>query len=295
MAKPNKGDPTGQRVNRANTAKKLRVRLEVSRREVVGIFRKVTKKRISVTPNVSYQYDINPEQTEAFNNQIRKIISDALLQTDGDTMPIKWWYKPEIELPTRQGTLEELNEFNKLIALAILAGMTGRGGIEPQRIAPEVVLSSQRYLEELRNVYVENFQTIRSLSDGTASQVIQKINSGIKAGMTPTKISESITERFNVSKSNADRIARTEVNAAYTNAKMRAINTASELSGLDPKVRHISALLPGRTRNHHAARHYLVYTPEEQNAWWAEGANRINCLCSIRTILIDKEGNYLES
>ena len=296
MAKSSKGDPTGQRVNRADTARRLRARIEKVRRQVITLFRAIpNSRRPVVSAQAVYSYDINPEQAEILNNQIRKLIDDALLQTDGDTMPMNWWYKPEVELPNRQGTLDEINEFNRLIALAILAGMVGRGGAEPQRIAPEVVLSSQKYLAELRNVYVENFQTIKSLSDTTASQVIQKINSGIRAGLTPTEISESITERFGVSKSNADRIARTEINAAYTNARLRATQTAAEISGFKPMVRHISALLPDRTRRHHAARHYLIYTPEDQAAWWAQDANRINCLCSIRTVLIDDEGNYIES
>lgn len=300
MAKSSKGDPTGQRVNRATTAKRIRARIEKAKRDVVSLFRAVPRSRRSVTKTVNeqqpvYDYDITAEQIEILNNRIRKIIDDYLIQTDGDTMPMRWWYKPEVELPVRQGTIEQLNEFNRLIALAISVGMVGSGGVEPQRIAPEVVLSSQKYLAELRNVYVENFQTIKSLSDGTASQVIQKINSGMKAGLTPTDISKSITERFDVSKSNAERIARTEVNSAYTGAKIRATKTAGEISGFKPLVRHISALLPKRTRRHHAARHYLVYTPEEQDAWWAQDANRINCLCSIRTVLIDNEGNYIES
>lgn len=242
-----------------------------------------------------YDYDQTPEQTETMNNEIRAIIAMQLLQTTGNSMPQGWWYKPEVEQPTRQGTLESLISFNQLIVLAIAAGITGAGGVEPQRVSPEVVLSSQKYLEALRTVYMENFQVIKSLSDTTASQVVQQINGGIKAGLPPTKIGKRIAERFDVAQSSADRIARTEVNRAYTDAKLRATKTAGEISGTKPLVRHISALLPKRTRKWHAARHYLVYTVEQQNAWWNEDANRINCLCSVRTVLIDKNGNYIEA
>lgn len=303
MASRNKtaGDPTGQRANRARTSKALEQRLDLARRQVLGVFRKIPKNRRSVTKvinadqQVVYDYDQNPEQREAMNNEIRAIISMQLLQTTGDSMPLNWWYRPQVELPTRQGTLEELNEFNRLITLAVAAELVGAGGMPPQRIAAEVVLSSQKYLQELRNVYVQNFQSIKSLSDTTASQVIQKINSGINAGSTPTNISEQITERFGVAKSNADRIARTEVNKAYNEARLRATDTAGEISGLKPLVRHISALLPKRTRRWHAARHYLVYTTSQQQAWWAEDANLVNCLCTTRTIIVDKDGNYIEA
>lgn len=301
MAKPTSGDPTGQRFNRDRTARRLDARIETARRETVTLFRSIPKSRRSVTKVINqdqqavYDYDLNPEQTEGMNNQIRAIIAMQLLQTTGNAMPLNWWYKPQVEEPTRQATLEEINEFNRLLAIAAGLKLTGVGGIAPQRIAPEVVLSSQKYLEQLRAVYLENFQVIKSLSDTTAAQVIQQINSGMKAGLTPTEIGKRINERFGVAKSNADRIARTEVNRAYTDAKLRATKTAGEISGFKPLVRHISALLPNRTRKWHAARHYLVYTMEQQNAWWDEDANRINCLCSVRTVLIDKDGNYIEA
>lgn len=301
MAKPSKADPTGQRINRATTSRRLETRLEKARREVISLFGAIPRSRRQVTtPTVSadgvaYDYDQTPEQIEILNNKIRKILDDALIETDGDTMPMRWWYQAELELPVRQGTIEEINNFNRLIALAIAAGLVGAGGIDPQRIAPELILSSKKYLDALRNIYVENFQQIKSLSDTTAAQVIRQINSGMSAGSTPTEIATRITERFDVSKSSADRIARTEINAAYTNAKIRATKTAGEISGFKPMVRHISALLPKRTRKTHAARHFLVYTPEAQEQWWNEDANRINCLCSIRTVLIDQEGNYIES
>lgn len=301
MANKTTGDPTGQRVNRARTARRLNNRLELARREIMTQFRQIPKSRRTVTKirnnqvQTVYDYDLTPEQLEIFNNRVRLALDEQLLQTTGDAMPMRWWYTPEVEEPVRQGTLEEINEFNRLIILAIGAGLVGAGGIQPQRIAPEVVLTSQKYLSELRNVYMENFQVIKSLSDNTAAQVIRQINSGMRAGSTPTQIAKNINTRFNVAQSNAERIARTEVNRAYNDARMRASKQASEITGLKSFVRHISALLPNRTRKHHAARHYKVYTREQQDAWWDEDANRINCLCSTRTVLIDNSGNYIEA
>lgn len=283
--------------------KKLRARLEEARRKVLTRFRSIPWKRRTVKKirnqageQVVYEYDQTPEQNEQFNREIEAIIALLLLQTNsGDSMPQNWWYKPEVEQPTRQATLEEISEFNRLITLAIAAGITGTGGIQPQRIAPEVVLSSQKYLSELRNVYIDNFQVIKSLNDNTAAQVIREINKGIRAGFTPTDIAKNITTRFDVAKSNAERIARTEVNRAYNEAKMRATKTAEQISGLPAFVRHISALLPNRTRPHHAARHMLVYTVEQQNAWWARDANLINCYCTVETVLRDNDGNYIST
>lgn len=299
MAKKTKTDPTGQRNNRAKTTKRLSIRLDRSERKVRALFRSIPRKRRQVIKTINevqvfYDYDLTPEQRQDFNDEIRKVLDDELLETQNNTVPIAWWYRPEVELPTRQGTLEELVQFNALIALAVSLGITGTGGITPQRIAPESVLSSNRYLTELRNVYVENFQVIKSLSDRTASQTIQVINSGMSAGATPTSIAKDISKRFDVSKSSAKRIAETEVNKAYTNAKMKATKTAEELTGLRARVRHISALLPKRTRPTHAARHGKIFTVEEQTAWWDSGSNRINCKCTVNSVLIDGKGNVIE-
>lgn len=300
MAKKTKSDPTGQRVNRNRLTRKLTVRLEKARREVIALFRNVPWTRRQVTKIVNqdvqvvYNYDMTPEQVEIFNAEIRRIISMLLLDTQSDTMPMNWWYKPEIELSVRQGMLEELIEFNRLIVLAAAEGITGVGGMAPQRIAPETVLSSQRYLSSLRNVYIENFQVVKNLSNTTSGQVIQTVNSGMQAGLTPTNIAKGINGRFDVSKSSAKRIAETEVNKAYNDAKLRATDTAGEITGLRTAVRHVSALLPKRTRATHAARHFKVYTTEQETAWWNTGSNRINCKCTVRTVLVDKEGDVIE-
>lgn len=293
MAKKTSSDPTGQRVNRARASRALKTKLNASKREVIALFRAVPKSR-RVVNAVVWGYDLNPQQAEILNNQIRSVLKNNLLQTQGETMPINWWFQKYVEIPYRQGTIESLNEINRLISIAESQGMVGAGGVAAQRIAPEIVLSSQPYLDELRNMYVENFQQIKSLSDTTASQVITKINSGINAGLSSSEITDEITQRFNVSVSNADRISRTEVNRAYNEARIRATRKASDISGFDAKVRHISALLPKRTRKSHAARHYNVYTMEEQERWWARDANRIQCLCYVRSILIGSDGNYIE-
>lgn len=292
MASKTDADPTGQRDNRKRTTRVLQARLKKARRESITIFRNVPNTRI-VANQVIYGYDLNPGQAEILNNQFRKIVGDAL-DTTADTMPLNWWFQKNIEIPYRQGTIEGLNEFNRLISIADSQGMVGAGGITAQRLAPEVFLSSPKYLSEIRTLYIDDYQVIKSLSDNTASQVIGEVNRGMKAGSYPSEIADNIAGRYDVAQSNAERIARTEVNRAYNDAKMRAIKTASETSGFKARVRHISALLPERTRKTHAARHYLVYTVEEQNAWWERDANRINCLCHVRPILIGDDGNYIE-
>ena len=300
MGKKTASDPTGQAANRNKTTRRLNVRLERSRREVLQLFRAVPRDRrvetvIVNAEQVVYDYDLSPVQLEDLSAEIRTAINAELLETQGEQMPPDWWYQPNVEQPTREGTLEEIVRFNQLIAAAVVAGVTVRG-MTPQRIAPELVLSSRPYLDALRGVYVENFAVIKTLSNRTSDQVIQQLNSGMRSGLTPTEIAKNVTGRFDVSKSSAERIARTEVNKAYTNAKMNAVRMAAEQTGLRAGVIHISALT-STTRAGHARRHGLIFSVADQMRWWdtaENGSARINCLCSIRSVLIDSNGKVVQ-
>ncbi len=298
MAK-NKEDPTGLARTRNRAARRLQKRITNAQRAIRVLFRGVprTRRTQAVIPNaesvVIYDYDMTPDQLQALYAQIRAEL-DAELETEQEQMPPFWWWMPIIEQPFRRGALEEVNQFNMLVGLAIAAGLTVKGGIQPQRIEPDQVIQSTGYQTALRGAQVSNYPVIKSLSDRTSAQVIQVLNQGIQAGDTPTAIAAKINERFDVSRSSAKRIAETEINKAFNDAKIAANSAAAELTGLRPALIHISALLP-TTRPEHAARHGRVFTPKQQLSWWNTGANRINCKCTTQPILVDNRGNVVDT
>lgn len=298
MSKKTKQDPTGQGVNRRKATRRLQNRLIKAQRRVKQLFRAIprTRRQETVLPNAKvipvYDYQITAAELEEVERRIRAIISDELLETQFNRMPPNWWWQDVIESPYRQGTAEEIVEFNALVTAAVIAARAARG-ISTQRLEIGQVLQSSEYLEALDTVYVRNFGSIRTLSDRTADQVIGEINRGIAAGNTPTEISEAITERFDVSRSSAKRLADTEVNKAYNDGRLDATEIAAKQTGLRAGVLHISALLL-TTRDGHAARHGNAYTTAQQRKWWNSGTNRINCHCSTRSVLIDSAGNVID-
>jgi len=295
MAKT-KTDPTGQARRRNRGARTLISRLRSAERQIKKLFRDIPRRRTQKTRivNVStpvYKYQLNPREQEILNNQIKVILNDELLESQNE-LPPDWYWKDNIEPPYRQGTLEETNRTNQLIAAGIIAGAITDLFIT--EVTPEQVLTSRQYRQALQSVFISNFNNIETLSERTAAQVIQQINAGITSGMTPNKISEAIGQRFASAASDAKRIAETEINKAYNNAKMDAVDIMAERTGLRAGVIHISALLP-TTRSAHAARHGNAYTTADQEQWWDTGANRINCKCSVISVLIDKQGKVVQS
>ena len=303
MPKKTKADPTGQAKNRKKGTLTLDRRLIKSEREVKALFRAIPKKRkIKATitndllinaKTVYYEYEITDTEVSQLQKSIEFILNNELLETQTGDMPHNWYWKDNIEQPYRQGAAEELVTFNQLVAGAAIAGVLIKG-LPPRPVQIEQVLLSEPYRNALNKVHVSNFESIKTLSQRTSSQVIQKINAGIQAGNTPTVIANDISERFNVARSSAKRIADTEINKAYNDSKIRANDIAASETGLRAGVIHISALTP-TTRNTHAARHGNAYTTVDQLQWWDSGSNRINCKCSTISVLIDSKGKVVQT
>lgn len=295
-SKRSQQDPTGQAKNRKRATRALDARLNKSEILIKRLFKAIPSRRRMIAPianqedTIVYEYVLSPAETAILDAQIREILNDEL-ETEGDFPPPLWFWDKQIEPPYRQGTVQEINKFNQMIAAAIIAKIITDPFI--QTISIDQVLQSSEYLRDLRNVIVRNYGTIKTLSERTASQVIQKINQGVSAGFSPSDITKDISERFDVSKANAKRIADTEINRAFNDAKLDAGERAAERTGLKSGVIHISALLP-TTRPHHAARHGKSYTVAAQRQWWDTGVNRINCHCSVISVLVDRDGNVVQ-
>ena len=298
MGKKTKTEPTGQANNRRRATRLLQNRLTLAQREVMRLFRAVPRKRRqeAVLPNAKvvpvYDYQITASELEELELRIHAVVDDKLLETQFNRMPPNWWWQSVIESPYRQGTAEEIAEFNRLVTAELVRVRAARG-LVTQRLEISQVLQTSEYLETLDNVYVTNFSKVKTLSDRTADQVMQQINAGISGKKTPTEIANGITERFDVSRVSAKRLADTEVNKAYNDAKLDAVDIAAKQTNLRAGVIHLSALIP-TTRAEHAARHGDAFTVAQQRQWWDSGVNRINCKCSTRSVLIDSRGKVID-
>lgn len=297
MARKSKQDPTGQARRRDTAARLLQGRLTQAERQVKALFRAVPRTRRTQAPLTNavipvYDYQITPAELEELERRIRAIVAIELLDTELDRMDPNWWWKPQVGVPYRQGTAEEIVEFNQLVTRELVRTRTARG-LTTQRLDIGSVLRSPEYIAARDRMFVRNFNSIKTLSDRTSSQVIQQINAGLNAKNTPTEIRDAITERFDVSRSAATRIANTEVNQAYNDARLDATDIAAGQTGLRAGVIHLSALLP-TTREEHGDRHGDAFTTAQQRKWWDSNANRINCHCSTQAVLIDAKGKVID-
>ena len=147
------------------------------------------------------------------------------------------------------------------------------------------------------------FNDMANLSDQMVNDMrfilAQSIADGIGGRDVAKRIQKKLWPEKGGYRYRAERIARTEINAAYAQSYLEVNEDLNEnvydKGGFEAKIMHISAL-SATTRKTHAARHGQIFTSDEQAIWWTEDGNRINCLCSVTTVLVDKEtGKPLQS
>lgn len=299
MALTSKQDPTQQATNRKAAAVALRARLRSAQAAALSLFGRVpySVRRERAVVNAAtvpvYDYQITPEELALLMAALQAAVGDQLLETTVNRMPPNWWWQSHVELPYRQGAAREVVEFNRLVTQHLVATRTQLGGTV-QRLDIGGVLRAPEYVEALDRVYVRNFQGMKGLSDRTAAQVAQVVESGIAAGKPARAIADEIAERFDVARASAERTAVTEVNWAYNDGRLDATELAGKITGLRAGVLHLSALLPS-TREGHGNRHGNGYTVAAQRQWWNTGTNRIRCHCSTRTVLIDEQGRVIDA
>jgi hypothetical protein len=293
MIRKTKSDPTGQRDNRKAGRVKIKNRLIRAKKKVIAYFLALPSesKRELVVVNASkvvYEYGLTDVKMEQIERDIKAIFRLELTDTTGDTMPDYWYRKLEAELSYRQGATEQVVEFNRLMIQSVLLGLKDRS--RAFKIESGQFLQSMDYIGNIKKKFVTIFSEMKTFADKVSTQISRKIIDGMKVGLRPAEIIDSINERSDVAISSSETLIDTQTNEAYNDGKTDTIISLSNQTGLDVYVQHISALLP-TTRDDHAARHLKFYTVNQQNKWWNEGANRINCHCTIKPALLDSHGN----
>jgi len=132
---------------------------------------------------------------------------------------------------------------------------------------------------------------------GFAAQVAKDLSrvlfDAVQSGENPRQTARIIRDRFKISLARALMIARTEITMAHRRGRWDEARDAEERFGIRTMLLHNSALIAGRTRRTHAARHGGLFTREEEAAWYSTDGNAINCLCSQTEVTVDKNGKPL--
>jgi SPP1 gp7 family putative phage head morphogenesis protein len=302
----NEADPTGLGPSRRSADSRLIKRMQLAARQIRNLVAALPRQSVagedskalksemrkaSLIVNKSYSWQVDGFLMDQTMTTIRQILMESLLS--GDTSwQRRWWMNAYIDPAYSRGNLDSIYDA-QLITRGIDTPSTNAIAI----LDAEAQLQTQPYLTRLQLVHGRVFEDMAGIVGDSVAQLRRVLTDGMARGLGIRDISGMINDRVGVGLSRARRIARTEINKAYTDAYMQETEELNKNLAEDDYVireMHVSALAES-TRPSHAARHGTIHTSKEQQKWWDTGSNRINCLCTVISVLINlKTGESIQ-
>ena len=243
----------------------------------------VAKELVVMQNAVRYDYLLDSAEMDRTMSAIERILQQDML--DGsDFWTHRFFLNDFIQSASDDGTTGSFES-----AVKITTGTTVEQNLK--LYSAQQQLQSPAYLDRLRLVNGRVFESTKGLTGEMKSQLRLTLTEGVSRGVGVRDLKGMINKRLGIGMARAERIARTEINNAYTTAYMDEAtelnNTALKESNWMIMQCHRSALSP-TTRNKHGARHGVIVTATQQADWWAIDGNKINCLCATLDVLVDK-------
>lgn len=271
-----KTNPVGQTRNVEKAYRAIQSRLKDIQAWLIDRFGQIEVRRVQLNSSVP-GYEINQELYEYLIDvqTLNTIVTELEQQLSG---------LPADELVEQVIVSYEAGTG---IQVATLASLTDE---YTRTIA--TVLTSDPYQRRVAFIRARVFEQMKGFEGDTAADLARVLSEGIENGRNPRVVAETIKERFGVASSRAERIARTEITQAQRRAILDEDADANARLGIRTGVLWFSALSP-TTRKTHARRHGRTYTQEEVRDFYSKDGNAINCKCSVRSVLVDEDGEPL--
>lgn len=270
-------DPTRQAGNRLKAKAEISRRVRSTRQSVLNLVNQIPVGDITVN-RASYKYELDAIALNDIFDSISLLITQALGLDNRNS----WFFDAYIGSAWQSGVAQSYTRLKSLTDI-FMPDMSSALNL-PAFLASPI---NTRAYQILSSRTFNNMEGFASQAAGSLSRILGE---GVANGYSPRKISSLINKEYDkIEGFRSLRIARTEVNNAYNEARYESARDARDRLGVEVRVMHVSALVPA-TRPSHAKRHGHLYTLEEQREWWAEGSNKINCLCStVEILFVDGE------
>lgn len=271
-------DPTGQAGNRLRAKVDISKRVNRLRDPVLQILDSFPVESITVN-KTRYNYDINPQRIAGLFDELQDMFYRAL---EVESFSRGWFLSQYLGRAWQEGTTKA---FTRLKTLAESAAPNIADAMNL-----DSVLTSPEYARRFEIIAARAFESMKGFAGQAANDLGRILGEGVALGQSPRTIARDIRKKFDqIEGYRALRIARTEVNNSFKEARYEETKDVRDRLGLSVKVMHVSALVEN-TRPSHAARHGNIYTLEDEREWQNEGANLINCLCStVEVVFVNGE------
>lgn len=234
----------------------------------------------SPAANASYEYQLDPTLLSMILGDASILVDAVLLEGGQNNL---WFSEDYIDPASTRGTAQAFVNLSQQSAV-----------YAAQRESLQAILLSAPYQQRMTLTYARVFEEMKGFTAETKRDMARVLTDGIGRGLNPKVVARNLHDQIGIETRRANRIARTEITNALRTARWDETDEAKKSLGLLIKLLHFSALSP-TTRQSHALRHGNLYTTDEVRAWYATGANAINCKCTQVEVLVDSKGNALNS
>lgn len=242
---------------------------------------------IAVNKTTYYEYQIDVARYESINEFIERLLYDEILESYTGKKPPNWFFQSYLSSAFNDGINDTIQDIKNQSTPSLVGEIVSRQiqSLTSDEFNPQATQS-------LALVYGRVFNEMKGLTESMKVDLSETLTRGMADGLGIRAISADVQKRVGVGFSRAQRIARTEILGAYRTAqraKTKEINeTVFDDSPYEFKQLWFSALAIS-SRKWHVSRHGQIYTQQEVEKFYSEGAESINCLCSQSPILVDKK------
>lgn len=269
-------DPVGQTSRVDSAVSEFNGKLDRIRRYAIGLLESIPSGRI--TANREYNFEIDQFRAEQIYRDLDAYIDAELMATiDGGL----WFQVKYMEPAYRAGSMAAY--LNLAMQIAEYKQRY------PTSLAYQM---SERYRRRVALVRARQFEVMKGINGDTKTNLARILGDGIEAGSNPRIVAQQIATEIGHLKKRAKAIAQTEITTALRRARWDENDEAEQEFGVRLMELWLSALKP-TTRISHAERHGKLYTREQVRAFYAEGANAINCYCNQTSVAVDADGNIV--
>ena len=273
----NKQDPTGIDSLERKAMKDFARRMKKVGKAYIAALERFPS---SLAVNASYEYQIDPLILTMTLNDASVLTDSVLLEGDQSH---NWFTETYVDAAVVRGTAQAFAKLSQQSATYLA-----------DRQSLQSLLLSEPYQRRMSLVYAREFEEMKGLSAETKRNMARVLTDGMGRGLHPSVVARNLRTQVGIESRRAGTIARTELTTALRRARWDEADEAKKDLGLNIRLMHFSALSP-TTRQTHAFRHAHIYTVEEVRAWYATGANAINCKCSQIEVLVDSKGQPVNS
>lgn len=231
---------------------------------------------VRINNAATYRYELSPTVLENILGEIDRAV-DRIFEVDGRAEAL--WFTQSYMIPAyANGTaVAHANLSAQAPAYAAL------------RTDLATLLQSDAYRNRLGRLAAREFENMKGFVGEFKAELSRALVDGMAIGRGPREVAKMISDATGVEQFRARRIARTELNNAFRQARLDEAEQTTLDLGFRVMMLHLSALSP-TTRASHAARHARLFTITDVRVWYTRDANAINCKCSQVETLVDDKG-----